>query len=161
MTKHDIIFDINYSYYMEKMFCTITGRIDKFISVILIMLGCAVFAPFSGNFIYGVFIAALSAIQFTYQFGKQSGLAQEQSKRYLELMTEAEQFDEIELLNRLKKTQETDCLAWGVLESSAYKKATIKLGLQDNSEPLNFLERSFALLAGGLPKEQKVNHLNE
>lgn len=68
---------------MEKMFCTITSRIDKLISVILMMLGCAVFAPFSSNFIFGAFIAALSAIQFIYQFGKQSGLAQEQSKNIL------------------------------------------------------------------------------
>ncbi|HGK3930920.1 hypothetical protein [Klebsiella variicola] len=156
MTRHDIIFDINYSHYMEKMFCTITSRIDKLISVILMMLGCAVFAPFSGNFIFGAFIAALSAIQFIYQFGKQSGLAQEQSKKYLELITEAARYDDNELLNRLNDLQKNDCPVWSVLESAAHKKATIKLGLDDSTSPLSFTEKLFALFAGGLPKEQKV-----
>ncbi|ELQ6039646.1 hypothetical protein R2226_003836 [Cronobacter sakazakii] len=156
MTRHDIIFDINYSHYMEKMFCTITSRIDKLISVILMMLGCAVFAPYSGNFIFGAFIAAFSAIQFIYQFGKQSGLAQEQSKKYLELMTESERYDDIELLNRLNDLQKNDCSVWSVFESAAHKKAAIKLGLEDSTSPLNFTEKFFAFFAGGLPKEQKV-----
>ncbi|WP_251850626.1 hypothetical protein [Klebsiella aerogenes] len=156
MTRHDIIFDINYSYYMEKMFCTITSRIDKLISVILMMLGFAVFSPYSGNFIFGAFIAAISATQFIYQFGKQSGLAQEQSKKYLELMTQAKKFEDDELLKCLNELQKNDSLVWSIFESSAHKKAAIKLGLVDNSTPLTFMEKCFALLAGGLPKEQKV-----
>lgn len=156
MTRHDIIFDINYSHYMEKMFCVITSRIDKLISVILMMLGFAVFAPYSGSFIFGAFIAALSAIQFIYQFGKQSGLAQEQSKKYLELMTSAEKYDDTELLNRLNELQKNDCSVWSVFESAAHKKAAIKLGLEDTSMPLNFTEKFIAFFAGGLPKEQKV-----
>ncbi|QIU89346.1 hypothetical protein [Yokenella regensburgei] len=155
MTRHDIIFDINYSHYMEKMFCTITSRIDKLISVVLMMLGFAVFAPYSGNFIFGAFIAALSAIQFIYQFGKQSGMAQEQSKKYLELMTEAAKYDDAELLKQLNELQKNDCPVWSIFDSAAHKKATIKLGLDDTSSPLNFFEKSFAFFAGGLPKEQK------
>lgn len=155
MTRHDIIFDINYSHYMEKMFCTITSRIDKLISVILMMLGCAVFAPYNGSFIFGAFIAALSAIQFIYQFGKQSGLAQEQSIKYLELMTEAERYDDNELLKRLTDLQKKDCSVWSIFESAAYKKAAIKLGFDDSTSPLSFTEKLFAFFAGGLPKNTR------
>lgn len=156
MTRHDIIFDINYSHYMEKMFCIITGRFDRLISVVLMMLGAAVFSPYNNKFLFGTIIAALSAIQFIYQFGKQSGMAQEQAKKYLELMTEETKYSDDQLLFLLKEFQKNDCSVWGVFDSIAHKKAAIKLGLIDNSAPLSRTERFFAFFAGGLPKEQKV-----
>lgn len=120
------------------------------------MLGFAVFAPYSGSFVFGAFIAALSAIQFIYQFGKQSGMAQEQAKKYLELMTEEAKYDDGELLKRLNELQKNDCSVWCVFESVAHKKTAIKLGLIDNSTPLSRTEKFFAFFAGGLPKEPKV-----
>lgn len=156
MTRHDMIFDINYSFFLEKMTCTITGRLDRLISTLLMVLGCAVFSPFSGMFIFGVFIAALSAVQFIYQFGKQSGLSEEQAKKYLSLMTEESQLDEKVLLSRLQKLQENDSNAWGLLKSAAYKRTCYKLGLTDSTEPLGPIEKLFAWFAGDLPKTPKV-----
>lgn len=156
MTRHDIIFDITYSYYIEKMTCTIMGRIDRLISTLLMVFGCAVFSPFNGTFIFGVLIAALSAMQFIYQFGKQSGLSEEHAKKYLKLMTEASNFADNELLNRLNKLQESDCNPWGVLKPAAFKRSCYKLGLTDSTHPLGRIEKIFAWCAGDLPRPPKV-----
>ncbi|HFK2693679.1 TPA: hypothetical protein ACG1DO_003494 [Kluyvera ascorbata] len=156
MTRHDMIFDINYSFYVEKMTATLAGRIDRLISVLLMVLGCAAFSPFSGMFIFGVFIAALSAIQFIYQFGKLSGLSEEHAKKYLRLMTEESKYDDAELLTKLTKLQETDCNSWGLIVPAAFKRTCYKLGLDDDSAELGPMEKVFAWFAGDLPKRPKV-----
>lgn len=156
MTRHDVIFDINYSFYVEKMTSTLAGRIDRLISVLLMVLGCAAFSPFSGMFIFGVFIAALSAIQFIYQFGKLSGLAEDHAKKYLCLMTEESKYDDTELLTKLTKLQETDSNSWGLITSAAFKRTCYKLGLDDDSAELGLMEKVFAWLAGDLPKRPRV-----
>lgn len=48
MNRDDIIFDIHYSHYLEKMFATLTGRIDRIITFIIILSGCGVFVSVTG-----------------------------------------------------------------------------------------------------------------
>ena len=45
MNRDDLEFDINYSYFIEKMNYTLLNRIDKGITLVLIVLGFSVFAP--------------------------------------------------------------------------------------------------------------------
>lgn len=157
MTRHDLVFDINYSYFLEKMSATLTGRIDRFISVTLMVLGCAVFSPYSGVFIFGVLIAALSAVQFIYQFGKISGLSEEQAKRYLQLMTEEANLSDSDLLVRFCKLQENDSSPFGLLKGAAFKRTCYKLGFEDTSDSLANMEKIVSWLAGDLPKVPRTN----
>lgn len=53
MTRDDMIFDVNYSFHLEKMYFTVLTRIDKAITMLLIVLGFSVFAPFM-NLFYSV-----------------------------------------------------------------------------------------------------------
>ncbi len=67
MCRDDVIFDLHYSYFLENMFSTLMGRMDKTMSLFLIVLGGTAFAPFSNAFIFGVSVATLSAAQFIFQ----------------------------------------------------------------------------------------------
>lgn len=152
MTREQIIFDINYSHYVEKTFSIVMSRIDKLISVVLMILGLALFAPFNNNFAFGLLVAVLSAVQFTYQFGKQAGISQNQAQKYLTLMTEESRFKDEDLLINLVELQKNDSSVWGVCESIAYKKAALKLGLVDETPDLSTQEKLFAVISGGIPK---------
>lgn len=72
MVKTDrdkILNRIVYSHYLEKIYSTALGRIDKLISVLLLIFGSAI--VINGNpVLFGILVAVLAAIQSTYQFGK-------------------------------------------------------------------------------------------
>ncbi|MFB3952547.1 hypothetical protein [Klebsiella pneumoniae] len=88
MTRDDMIFDVNYSFHLEKMYFTVLTRIDKAITMLLIVLGFSVFAPFMNLFLFGVTVAFLSVIQLVYQFGQAAGLSKEQMRQYRRLLVE-------------------------------------------------------------------------
>ncbi|AVI89760.1 TPA: hypothetical protein ACN68R_000887 [Klebsiella pneumoniae] len=156
MSRHDLIFDIHYSYYLEKMFATLTGRIDRFMTFLIILSGCGVFVSITGYVWFGAFIAALSVSQVVYQFSRSSGIATEQARLYLELITDEPSLTHEELLARFKHLQNADSKPWGCLELPAQKRATIVLGFPDTYRELSKQERIAAWLAGDLPpKKQK------
>ncbi len=154
MTRSDIIFDLHYSYFLENMFSTLMGRMDKTMSLLLIVLGGTAFAPFSNVFVFGVSVAALSAAQFIYQPGKQEGVASEHAKKYLQLITMSDDLDDGALLKRFNQLQSLDSKPWGALKNAAHRRATIALGLNDAEPELNRWESAWAWLAGDLPKKQ-------
>ena len=59
MEKNTIIFELNHSYYLEKMHATLFGRIDRFLYLITIFLGASVFASFKGTFVFGGLISLI------------------------------------------------------------------------------------------------------
>ncbi|WP_426723581.1 hypothetical protein [Enterobacter cloacae complex sp. 279F5] len=60
MNRDDLEFDIHYSFFIEKMNYTLLNRIDKGITLVLIVLGFSVFAPYNNMFLFGVAVAILS-----------------------------------------------------------------------------------------------------
>ncbi|ECY3258977.1 hypothetical protein AU577_20465 [Salmonella enterica subsp. enterica serovar Alachua] len=155
MTRHDIEFDLTYSYHLEKMHSTITGRIDRVITLIIIVAGFSVFSSISGHMWFGGLIALLSVAQIVYQFSRASGISEEQSRKYLALITDKADLTDEELKSRFKELQNTDSNPWGVLKNPAYKRACIVLGLDDPTSKLTFTESIFSILAGDLPRERK------
>ncbi|WP_275386466.1 hypothetical protein [Xenorhabdus bovienii] len=127
MSRNDIIFDINYSFYLENLFGTLMSRIDKFISITLIVLGGSVFSPFGNLFIFGALVAVISAAQFIYQPRRGAGISDEQAKKYRQLITLEPTLTDEELARRFYEVQSLDSKPWGVLRSPAYKKASIRL----------------------------------
>lgn len=152
MSRDDLIFDVNYSHRLEDMFGTLTGRIDKFISLLLFILGGTVLSPYANIFVFGLCVSVLSAIQLFYQFGKQSGISDDQAKKYLLLMSELSVLADGDLLKRFNDLQSSDSKPWGLLKNAAYKRTCIQLGLQDETPKLTWLETTAAWLAGDLPK---------
>lgn len=151
MNRDDIIFDINYSHYLEKMFATLTGRIDRIITFIIILSGCGVFVSISGYMIFGAIISALSISQVVFQFSRASGVAAEHARKYLALITDEPELSNEELSSRFKLLQDSDSEPWGVLKPAAHKRATIVLGRKDNTRSLTRKEAFFARLGGDLP----------
>lgn len=151
MNRHNIIFDINYSYYLEDMFSTLTGRIDKLISIILFILGGSVFMPFSNLLLFGLLVSCLSAIQYFYEFSKYSCFSNIQAKKYLKLIYNESKLNDTELHDKFNELQKSDTKCYGILANAAYKRASIKLGLDDHTK-LTKIESLFAWFAGDLPK---------
>lgn len=155
MERHDIEFDIMYSYFLEKMFGIITGRIDRFITFIIIISGFSIFVTVAGFKWYGGLIATLSVVQIVYQFSRASGIAEEQAKKYLSLNVDISEMDDTELKNRFKELQKTDSNPWGILKNTAFKRASIALGRHDTTDRLTLTECFVSILSGDLPKEKK------
>lgn len=154
MNRHDMIFDINHSYHLEKMFAILTGRIDRIMTYLIILSGCGVFVSISGYVWFGALIAALSISQVVYQFSKASGVATEQARLYLELITDEPELDDSELSERFKNLQKYDSQPWACLTLPAQKIATTALGLEDTTRDLCLQEILAARIVGYLPRKK-------
>lgn len=119
MTRDDMIFDVNYSFHLEKMYFTVLTRIDKAITMLLIVLGFSVFAPFMNLFLFGVTVAFLSVIQLVYQFGQAAGLSKEQMRQYRRLLVELSSLTDEELREKYIKIQDADSMPWQSLQEVA------------------------------------------
>ncbi|EPH6761333.1 hypothetical protein ACS0ON_000820 [Cronobacter dublinensis] len=157
MSRDDLEFDINYSYFIEKMNYTLLNRIDKSITLMLIVLGFSVFAPFSNMFIFGVVVAVLSVLQLVYQFGQEAGLSKEQMRQYKRLLVEFATLSDEELRARYLKVQDADSNPWRSLQDAAFKRTCIALGRNDDSE-ISFMHSVIAWLAGDLPRTKKAKN---
>lgn len=151
MSHQDPIFNITSSYYLNEMQSVLSGRIDKIISITLFVLGGSVMLSFSSLFIVGALISILSALQFFFQFGKQSDLANERSKKYLSLLHNSEVISKEELHRQFEELLKTDIPVFGVLYNPAFKRAAIKLDRVDDTVLTKF-ETVVAWLAGDLPR---------
>lgn len=151
MNRHNMIFDINYSYYLENMFSKLMDRINKFISIILFILGGSVFTPYSNLFLFGLLVSVLSAIQYFNQFGHQSCRSDMQARQYLSLIHHEPELSDTQLHKKFNELQKSDTKPYSILANAAYKRASIELGLDDHTT-LTKLESLFAWLAGDLPK---------
>ncbi|EKZ6149710.1 hypothetical protein EGH67_05915 [Klebsiella aerogenes] len=160
MCRDDVIFDLHYSYFLENMFSTLMGRMDKTMSLFLIVLGGTAFAPFSNAFVFGVSVATLSAAQFIFQPGKQEGISSEHAKKYLQLISISDSLDDEILLNRFNELQSLDSRPWGVLKNAAQRRATIALGLHDIQPELTRWESLWSWFAGDLPVKEQYEHQN-
>ncbi|WP_455852722.1 hypothetical protein [Pantoea endophytica] len=148
MNRHDLIFDITYSHYLEKMYGTITGRIDRGITLIIIVVGFSVFFPLFSKAWFAGLIGILSVAQIVYQFARQSGISEDLARKYLSLLTDADQLTDADLHLRFKTLQDSDSNVWGVLKDPAYKRACRSMGATDATEPLTFRQKAFAFMAG-------------
>ncbi len=155
MNRDDLEFDINYSYFIEKMNYTLLNRIDKGITLALIVLGFSVFAPFSNMFFFGVSVAIMSVLQLVYQFGQEAGLSKEQMRQYKRLIIEFPILSDDDLRVRYLKIQDADSNPWRSLQDAAFKRASIALGRVDDSE-MSFLHSAIAWFAGDLPRTKEI-----
>lgn len=151
MTREDNLFDLNLSYYLERSYARVTGRLDLAITAIILLSSCSAFAWLAGTRFFAVLIAILTVIQLVYQFGKKSGGAQEQARRYQQLILNASRLSPDELHQQRLEIEKNDSDAWSVLQPAAYKRAALVLGLEDKSRPLSRLEWIFSFIGGNLP----------
>lgn len=160
MKKEDCNFYIYYSYTLERMNYTLLSRIDKLITLILIVLGFSVFSPFSNYFLFGLIVAILSVFQLVYHFGQEAGASKEQMKQYKKLLVESPELSEAELQERYIKVQDSDNNPWRSLESAAYLRTCIFYSIPEVYN-LTFLQKCLSWLAGDLPRPKELEMINE
>lgn len=98
------------------------------------------------------FYCSLIREPVVYQFSRVSGIATEQARIYLELITDEESLTDEELQARFKQIQNADSKPWGCLELPAHKRAAIALERTDTTRDLTNSEKLAAWLAGDLPR---------
>lgn len=151
MSRDDLKFDLYYSYAIEKMNYTLLSRIDKTITLLLIVLGFSVFAPYSNMFVFGVTVALLSVLQLVYRFGAESGLSKEQMRQYKRLIGEFDCLADDDLRDKFLKVQDSDSDPWQSLQYAAHKRTCITLGLVDDTPKLSLRHKVISWLAGDNP----------
>lgn len=153
MNREYLLYQIEYSYNFEYMFSKITWRIDKLISLILLILGSAVFSGVKGVFLFGLAVAVLTAIQMTYQYAKSSEHSLAQSRAYMKLLMTESRFSDEELLNKFIELADSDRKPWLILADLAMIRTNIRRSVNKNKDPqLGKWEKFVGWFAGDLPK---------
>ena len=154
MSREEILDRVLFSHYFEKMFSTLTGRIDRLLSFLSLFLGSSIVADIGSPVWSGISIAMISALQMTFQFGKSSEHSRKQAKQYQVLFTTAFKLSDDELFNKMLEIEDNDFEPWAVLHNPAILRTRIHLGVApDEHEPdLNIIERITARIAGGPSK---------
>jgi len=153
MDREQLLYRISYSYHLERIFSSLTWRIDKLISLALLILGSAVFSGVHGAFWYGLAVAVLTAIQMNYQFAKSSEHSARQSKEYLKLLNLEGRFSDDELLDKLVELEDKDLTPWYILSDAALVRTNIARDYPQTEDPyLTPFKQSVAWFAGDNPR---------
>lgn len=132
MSRQDIITRILYSHYLEKLYSTAVGRVDKIISLLIIIFGSSIIL--NGNpFIFGVLVVALTGIQTVFQFGKKEGVSRKRAFDYQRLLTNEIKYTDEDLSFYMLELESSDDNIWTSLEEIAAIKTEIKQGSLDYS----------------------------
>ncbi|CAK6615101.1 hypothetical protein [Providencia stuartii] len=148
MSRNDLIDRVIYSHYLEQLYSTALGRVDKLISILIFIFGSAIVLQ-ANTFVFGVLIAALTAIQSTCQFGKKSGEAKRKAFDYQKLFTIESKYDDSDLVDRILEIEASDSTPWSSLSPIATLKAQIKMGVDEQHlEKLTTKSKLLRLLCG-------------
>lgn len=151
MQPHDVLFSLRYSFHINTMQATLLARLDKMLSFTLLLLGSAVAASFGWQAALGFVVAALSAIQFVWQPGRASMLAERQAAAYRTLLGQIGHLNASQLQQNYQQLQQSDPAEIGSLRDPAFKRAAIALDLEDTIT-LTPWQRFMAWLSGDLPR---------
>ena len=152
MSREDMLYQILYSHHLEKMFCTITGRIDKCLSFLLFLLGSSVIAGMGYAVLIGLLIAGISAIKMAFHFEAAAEHSRKQAATYLRLyMTQNQFITDSELQNAIADAQDGDHNPWRALYFPAMVATQIELGISPTAT-LTVIEKLFAFCSGAVIK---------
>lgn len=148
--KHDLVFRIWNSYWLECIAEKYNRRIDTVINAIMLILGASVFAGSQFSWFSGGVIAILSGCRIAWNFGQRAEAAKQQARRYAVLLDEANKLSIDELAGRLSMIEEFDSIVMECMDNPARSKASISMGL-NHRESLCLSEKLIAMLTVGIP----------
>ncbi|KER02835.1 hypothetical protein LGZ99_17280 [Photorhabdus temperata] len=151
MSREDMLYQIYYSYCLEKMLSVITDKINWASSFLLILLGSTI-AVIGGYYTVfaGLLIIAIATMQIMFSFEVTSERANKQAARYLMLYNTSHLIiSDEELLNRLVDIQDNDNRPWASLVYPAMLQASQILGRPTDIQ-LTWYEKLMAILAGSV-----------
>ncbi|ECH8186127.1 hypothetical protein RF23_005193 [Salmonella enterica subsp. houtenae] len=149
MNREELLYQILYSHNLEKLYGTLTGRIDKILSFCLLLLGSAVVASTGHPVATGLFIAGITALRMAFRFEAASEHARRQSGAWLKLFnTQHQTLSNDELLCAVTALQEADSVVWSVLIRPSMVLTQSEQG-KALTEKLTTSEKLFAFFSGG------------
>lgn len=149
MIKDDIIERIIYSLYLEELQAKLTGRIDKFILLLMFIFGSNVVFNFYPT-VFGVLIVILTGIQGNYRFGETSAFSLSKQYKYQKLFTLSEKYSDDELLCQLLEIEREDKTPWSILKRPAILLTQHKLYIPEEERiKLTNAEKFWSFFAGG------------
>ncbi|HCQ6671051.1 hypothetical protein ACHEUO_22300 [Klebsiella oxytoca] len=156
MNREEMLYQILYSHNLERMFSTVTGRIDKALSFFLILLGSGVIVGLGYPVITGLLIAGISAIKLAFHFEASSERSRKQAAAYLKLFNAQHLIEsDDDLLNKITELQDEDHTLWSVLIYPAMVATQIEMGKTPTTQ-LTFTERLFARVSGAIVQARSV-----
>ncbi len=92
MSKDEISYQILYRYSLEKLYSTLTRRVDNLLSFALVFLGVGVTINVGSPFILGPGIVGIAILKRVLRFGTRSAQADRQSRAWLKLFNTQHRF---------------------------------------------------------------------
>lgn len=153
MERWELEYSICLSHYKEKMYATLTGRIDKAINFTLLLTGSAVFANFGSNMFFGAMVASLSALSFVGEFGRKSSEALRISKEYHQLLISQDKLTDEALAIAFGELNKNDSTVWNCLSVAARNRTKLALYGTEKSklEDYGMFDGIMSWLAGDKP----------
>ncbi|HCM1914567.1 TPA: hypothetical protein N3A33_000398 [Salmonella enterica subsp. salamae serovar 28:r:e,n,z15] len=148
MSKDEISYQILYRYYLEKLYSTLTRRVDNVLSFALAFLGVGVIANVGTPFILGLCVVGISILKIVFRFGTRSTQADKQSRAWLKLFNTQHRFPSDKMLFLTITSLEQDSSdVWSMLIGPAIVMTETALG-KTPIEPLTAGEKLCAFLSG-------------
>ncbi|WP_240205669.1 hypothetical protein [Vibrio sp. CyArs1] len=150
MTTKISKFDIEYSFWLEEMHYTFWRRVDASINIALIILGTSVAASLQLDFLVGLAVAILAAINVVIQPLKKSMQARSQAEKFGKLLSVMDDHEAKEFNNMVHTASEHSSDPLGAITALAFNRAAIRLGLKPNYE-YTFINKLVGHFIGDLP----------
>lgn len=122
-----MLYAINYSYHLHRVFSIVTGRIDKTLTFLLLIFGSSVMASVGSVTIVGFCVTIIAALQNTFTFSTVSEKSRSQAHRYLNLLTISESLSHEDLSSRFIILQQDDSIVWTLLGNIAEYRYELEL----------------------------------
>ncbi|MNC48032.1 hypothetical protein D3C75_971260 [compost metagenome] len=146
----DAVFSLYNSYCVEDVSEAFNRRIDRFLALMLFVLGASIIASFKTHVYGGLLVAFISGLQVTYKFGARAGNSKSQKARYDELIHSRGSMADKSLSSKLAVICKSDSTVPGWMKAVAHKKACIMLG-EDTDVVLTRWQRFLATVSGAGP----------
>ncbi|WP_394158952.1 hypothetical protein [Salmonella enterica] len=129
MSKDEISYQILYRYSLEKLYSTLTRRVDNLLSFALVFLGVGVTINVGSPFILGPGIVGIAILKRVLRFGTRSAQADRQSRAWLKLFNTQHRFLSDKTLFLAFTSLEQDASeAWSMLIGPAIVMTETALG---------------------------------
>nr|DAM47407.1 MAG TPA: SMODS and SLOG-associating 2TM effector domain family 5 [Caudoviricetes sp.] len=152
--RNDLVFELYYSYNLENLNYHLNDRLNKLLITIQLLLSSAVFGDldrffpdFHLNIIIGFILAILSVLSLVYGFGEKAALSKVAQAQYQPLLKSYSTMTDEELNHLLITSDLLNNNITGALTDIAYKRASIQLELEDDTE-LSFCQLFVAKFCG-------------
>ncbi|WP_404983019.1 hypothetical protein [Cobetia marina] len=163
--RNELVFQANYALNVEKVVERFNRRMDRFLSLALLLLGSSVAASIGNQVVWGVAVALISSLQFVYRYGEHAGIADDQMRSYQNLVRDIEvrKLSDDAIRDRLEELSESDSKTASFMEQIAHRNTLIRRGQIDKCHDFNWYLTVLAFLFGGtpLPKKSRQEHGGE